>query len=86
MLKIVRFLKRITTPIHQSYFVVALAVGIVAGTILGLVLRLNYFSSPLWLATVAVALIVAYLKPRAALIIVAFIAGMLLSFFRIATE
>ena len=86
MLKIARFLKRTTTPIHQSYFVVALAVGIVAGTILGLVFHVNYFSSPLWLATVAVALIVAYLKPRATLIIVALIAGMLLSFFRTATE
>lgn len=78
--------KSITRPIHQSYFVVALAIGIIAGTITGLIFRINYFASPLWLAVVVATLIIAYLRPRAALIIIAIIAGMVLSFNRVATE
>ena len=65
---------------------VALAIGIIAGTILALIFRINFFASPLWLATTAIALIIAYLKPRATLFIIAIIAGMLLSFFRSAEE
>ena len=65
---------------------VALAIGVIIGTILALIFRINYFASPLWLVAVALALIIAYLKPRAALIIIALIAGMILSFFRATTE
>ncbi|MBR3248491.1 YebC/PmpR family DNA-binding transcriptional regulator [Candidatus Saccharibacteria bacterium] len=78
--------KFLTRTIHQSYFVVALAIGIIAGTILALVFRINFFASPLWLAAAVVALIVAYLRPRTALIIIAVIAGMILSFFRATNE
>ena len=81
-----KILQTLARPIHQSYFVVAFCIGIVAGTILAISLRINFFASPLWLAAVAAALVIAYLKPRAALIIIAVIAGMLLSFFRAATE
>ena len=76
----------LTRPIHQSYFVVALCIGILAGTILALIFRINFFASPIWLTAASLALIVAYLKPRAALVIVAIIAGMLIAFFRTATE
>lgn len=81
-----KVIKSLTKPIHQSYFVVALAIGIIAGTILALIFRINFFASPLWLATTTVALIIAYLKPRAALVIIAIIAGMILSFFRATAE
>ena len=81
-----KFVKSLTRPIHQSYFVVALCIGILAGTILALVFRINYFTSPIWLAAVIVFLIIAYLKPRTALIIIAFIAGMLVSFVRASGE
>ena len=83
MSKIARVL---THTIHQSYFVVSLAFGILVGTILVLIFRINFFISPLWLAITAVLFVIAYLKPRAAFIIFAFIAGILLSFFRGATE
>lgn len=72
--------------LHQSYFLVAMCVGIVLGVILALVLRINYFASPLWLALVAILFIIAYLKPKLVFIVLAFVAGMMLAFFRVATE
>ncbi|MCR5700068.1 MAG: ComEC/Rec2 family competence protein [Candidatus Saccharibacteria bacterium] len=83
MFKIAKFFAR---PIHQSHFVVTLCIGIIAGTILALVFRINFFASPLWLVAAMVALVIAYLRPRAAFLIAAIIAGMLLSFFRSTTE
>lgn len=80
------FFKSLTKPIHQSYFVVALAIGIIAGTILALVFRINFFTSPLWLAAAITSLIIAYLKPKLAFVIVALLAGFIFSFFRSATE
>ena len=72
--------------LHQSYFLVAMCVGIVLGVILALVLRINYFASPLWLALVAILFIIAYLKSKLVFIVLAFVAGMMLAFFRVATE
>lgn len=86
MFKMPKILKFITRPIHQSYFFVALAIGIIAGTILALVFRINYFASPLWLIAVGTVLIIVYLKPRATFIVIAIIAGMIVSFFRSTTE
>ncbi len=74
-----------TKTIHQSYFVVALALGIIAGTILALVFRINFFASPLWLVFVGALLILVYLKPKLTFIALALIAGLILAFFR-ATE
>ena len=79
-------LKYFTKSIHQSYFVVALCAGIITGTILALVFRINYFASPLWLVTAIVIFILAYLKPRIALFVITIMAGMLISFFRTTTE
>lgn len=81
-----KMIKSVIWPIHQSYFVVALAVGVVVGTILGLGFRINYFSSPIWLAAVGITLIITFLKPRTVLIVFALFAGMIISFFRIAGE
>lgn len=72
--------------IHQSYFLVAFAIGIILGTLLGLVFHLNFFASPIWLAVTALLLIFSYLKPRFAFLILALIAGFIISFFRIATD
>ena len=72
--------------VHQSYFVVALSIGIIIGAILALIFRINYFVSPLWLLATIVALVIAYLRPRAAFIIIATIAGMVLIFCRVASE
>lgn len=81
-----KFLKSLARPIHQSYFVVAFCLGVVSGTILALIFRFNFFGSPLWLAASLIVLLIAYLKPRAALFTIAILAGMILSFFRATTE
>ena len=72
--------------VHQSWVVVWLCVGIVAGVVLGMALRVNYFASPVWIAVVVVMLVVAYLKPRCAVVVLAVVAGMMLAFVRIASE
>ena len=77
---------RFVKEVHQSWLVVWLCVGIVVGTIIGVVFRVNYFTSPVWLVGCAVMLVVAYLKPRCALIAVGVVAGMVLTFVRVAGE
>lgn len=72
--------------IHQSYFVVALAVGIIAGTIVGLVFRINYFASPWFISVSVLLLIFAYFRPWSVFMIISFIAGALLAFFRVSSE
>lgn len=72
--------------LHQSYFLVAMCVGVVLGVILALVFRINYFASPLWLVFVTALFVIAYLKPKLVFVVLAFAAGMILAFFRVATE
>ena len=72
--------------VHQSWVVVWLCAGIVAGVVLGMALRVNYFASPVWVAVVIAMLVVAYLKPRCVVVLLAVIAGMVLAFMRIANE
>lgn len=54
------------------------------GSILGLVFRINYFGSPVWIALVILLFIFMYLKPRYLTVGVCLIAGMVLAFFRVA--
>ncbi|MBQ2695019.1 ComEC/Rec2 family competence protein [Candidatus Saccharibacteria bacterium] len=72
--------------IHQSYFVVALATGIITGTILGIIFRINFFASPLWLVFTTLLFIYAYFHPTFIFMAITFTAGLILSFFRITTE
>ena len=72
--------------VHQSYLVVGLCVGIVAGTVVGLMLRVNFFASPLWLVAVGAMLLVAYVRPKMGFVVVAVIMGMILAWFRVAGE
>ncbi len=85
MPKILKSLK-FPTFLHQSYFLAFAALGVISGAILALIFRINFFASPIWLVAAAAALFVAYLKPRTALAIVALLSGMVLSFFRVASE
>ncbi|MDO4612297.1 MAG: ComEC/Rec2 family competence protein [Candidatus Saccharibacteria bacterium] len=71
---------------HQSYLVVFLCVGILVGMILGLVFRINYFGSPIWLLVVGLVFLYGYIKPEYVFSMILFVAGMILAFFRIATE
>lgn len=79
-------LKRTWGFVHQSYLVIALAVGIVAGAILAIVFRINYFNSLVWLVSVMIILIAIYLRPRLIFIGIAFIAGMILVFVRVSSQ
>lgn len=79
-------LEWIRREIHQSYFVVMLAVGIIAGTILGLVFRINYFASPWFISVSVLLLLFAYFKPWFVFTIISLIAGMILAFFRVSSE
>lgn len=72
--------------IHQSYFVVALCVGVIIGTVLALVFHINYFTSPLYLILVALLLLFIYFCPRFAFLGIALVAGMILIFVRVALE
>ena len=71
---------------HQSYLVVMLAIGIIVGAILAVIFRVNYFASPVWLLLVALVLIMVYLRPRLVFVGVALVAGMILMFFRVASQ
>lgn len=79
-------LKWLGKNLHQSYFVVFLCVGIVAGVILGLIFRINYFASVGWIVFALGVLVLVYLKPKMLFVGLALIAGMILAFFRISEE
>ena len=79
-------LNKLWSNVHQSYFVVALCVGVIVGTAIGLVWRVNYFASVWWAVLVVLLLVVAYLKPKLAFVVVAVVAGMILAWFRVSSE
>lgn len=72
--------------LHQSYFVVMLCLGIVAGTVLGLALRINFFTSSIWLGVAIAIFVLVYLSPKLIFVGLAVVAGMILAFFRVSSE
>lgn len=60
--------------------------GIVAGVIMGLVFRVNYFGSVWWCGLVVLLFVIGYLKPRITFVIIMLVAGMILAFFRVSSE
>ena len=69
--------------IHQSFLVVAFCVGVIVGAILGIVFRINYFASPVWVGVVVALMVVAFLKPKCMFVVVALVAGMILVFLKV---
>ncbi len=67
---------------HQSFLVVALAMGVIFGAIVGMMLRIRFFVSPGWMALVLVVFCLAYFRPKLWLIGVVFLAGIVLMLFR----
>ena len=63
-----------------------MAIGIVTGVILALWFRINFFASPVWILFAVILLVIAYFKPKLAFVVVAFLAGMVLAFYRCASE
>lgn len=70
--------------LHQSWGVVTFSIGIVVGSILGIVFRINYFGAPIWIVLVVLLFIFMYFKPRFLTVGLCLIAGMVLAFFRVA--
>lgn len=70
--------------LHQSWGVVTLSIGIIVGSILGVVLRINYFGSPVWILFVVILFIFMYVKPQFLTVGLCLISGMVLAFFRVA--
>ncbi len=79
-------LKKMGEELHRSWVVVFLCAGIVMGMILGLVFRINYFSSPIWILCMGFLLVFAFLKPKYSFMVIALVAGMILAFFRVSAE
>jgi len=71
---------------HQSYLVVFFSVGVIAGMILGLIFRINYFSSPIFLGVVLGLFLLGYFRPNVVFLVLMVVAGMILAFFRVAGE
>ena len=67
---------------HQSFLVVALAIGVILGAIVGVVLRIRLFVSPAWVVLVLVVFCFAYLKPKLWFIVIVFLMGIILMLFR----
>jgi len=72
--------------VHQSWLIVGLCAGIVVGVVIGLGFRVNYFASVWWICVVVGLFVLVYIRPRLLLVALIFIAGMVLAFFRVATE
>ena len=72
--------------LHQSYFVVFSCIGMIAGVVMALIFKINYFVSPWWCVLSTLLFLVTYLKPKYVFVVVAFISGMLVAFFRMSGE
>lgn len=72
--------------VHQSWFVVFLCIGILIGTILGLVFRISFFWASEWILVIILGLIVIYFEPKMMFVGVALVLGMILAFFRTSLE
>ncbi len=79
-------LKRLMGRVHESWVLVFCFGGVIFGAILGLVFRINYFFAAGWIIFASLLFLIAFLNPRRAFMFLAFIAGMVLIFFRVASE
>ena len=68
---------------HQSWGVVTLSIGIIVGSILGVVFQINFFGSPMWILLAVILFVFMYLKPHFLTVGLCFIAGMVLALFRV---
>lgn len=72
--------------LHQSWCVVWLCAGMVAGVVMGLVFRINYLASG-WLVLLGGGLLIGSMVwPRYATMIIAMMAGLMMSFVRVSGE
>ena len=72
--------------LHQSWMFVSLCAGIIAGTILMLVFRWNFFASPIWILFVVILFGFAFVRPNRLFLIIVFLAGIILAAFRASVD
>lgn len=72
--------------IHPSYLTVGFSCGVVAGAILAVVFRLQFFSPLLWTFVSLLFLVLAFMRPSVLFVMFAIFSGMILAFFRVAAE
>ncbi|MBQ1298466.1 ComEC/Rec2 family competence protein [Candidatus Saccharibacteria bacterium] len=72
--------------IHQSYFLVMVCFGVIFGMIFALIFRIGFFSSWLWMLSSILLLVLMYFFPRKIFLGLAFLVGIVISFFRASSE
>lgn len=72
--------------LHQSWLVVGFCLGILTGTILNIIFRWNFFVSPLWILFVLILLFFGYIRPNYLFVIIVFLSGIILAFFRTSAD
>ena len=72
--------------LHQSWIFVALCFGIIVGTILALIFRPEFFVSSIWIVFVLILFIFSYFKPNYLFVIIIFLGGIILAFFRASAD
>lgn len=61
---------------HQSFLMVALFLGIIAGAIIGMIFRVRFFISAGWVVLLLAVFLIAYFKPKLWLIVMVFLTGL----------
>lgn len=79
-------LRKVFARIHQSWLVVGLLGGIIIGTILAMILRIEFFSSPIWIGFVAMVFLFSFFRPNFLGIGIAVVLGSILAFVRISGD
>ena len=69
--------------IHPSWFLVALCVGIICGAVIGIVLKICWFESAIWVIVVVVLFLLCLLKPVRLFLVVSFLLGVVLVLYRV---
>ena len=79
-------LKALFKDIHESWMVASFCVGVVAGMVVGLIWRVKFFDSPIWIIVCGLLLIIILFKSKLAFVLLALMSGVVLAFFRISVE
>ena len=77
---------RLLSEVHRSWLVVGVCVGVIMGSVLLMMMRINYLLSPVWGLVALLLFIFAYIKPRTMLVGVMVVVGMMVIFVRATSE
>lgn len=77
---------RLSCEVHRSWLVVGVCVGVIMGSVLLMMMRINYLFSPVWGLVALLLFIFAYIKPRTMLVGVMVVVGTMVIFVRATSE